>query len=177
MWACYVICAFINHERTQMNLQVGPHTCAHMLNKCDDTPPGPFPLWGCLLLLNLRGWCCSTSETVSIKRDSTKLGEEKKEEERFVKHQSLNDFDRRLILKSYYGSMTFLWLRQKADATSFHFEKTYKIPLPYLCIPWTSPHPQRWHLMVWVVVVVEVGCHWEEQDPAWQFLKEQKGTY
>lgn len=86
----------------------GPTYCAHMLNKCDDTPPGPFPLLGCLLLLNLRGWCCSTNETVSIKRYRTKLGEEKKEEERFVKHQSLNDFDRRLILKRYYGSMTFL---------------------------------------------------------------------
>lgn len=73
MWACYVICAFINPERTQMNLEVGPHT-VHTLNKCDDTPPGPFPLLAGLLLLNLRGRCCSTNETVSMKTEQDKGG-------------------------------------------------------------------------------------------------------
>lgn len=52
----------------------GPTYCAHMLNQCDDTPPGPFPLLGCLLLLNLRGWCCSTNETASIKTQQDKVG-------------------------------------------------------------------------------------------------------
>lgn len=154
----------------------GPTYCAHMLNQCDDTPPGPFPLLGCLLLLNLRGWCCSTNETASIKTQQDKVGRGKESGRELCKTSDPQWFWQEVHFKETW------WVQgvfQEPDTRLMPrlsiLRKHEKILLPYRCIPWTSPHPQRWHLMLWVVAVA--GCHWEEQDPVQQFLQDQKGTY
>lgn len=46
-------------------------------------------------------------DSVYKNRTGRRWGREKKEEESFVKPQSLNDFDRRFILKRCYGSKAF----------------------------------------------------------------------
>lgn len=116
-----IVITFRNCERAQVNLQVGL--------QCDDTPPGPFPWLGCLPLLNLRGWCCSTNETASAK--TVGRGKERERE-----HQSLDFLTGGSFQKRRSGSKT-LFMNQTKRAhmprlSIFQVQNSPSLSLPTL---------------------------------------------